>query len=581
MARILVIEDQISILEEIRDMLEFDGHEVIIATNGLEGLEQAKAHLPDLIISDIMMPEMDGYQVYQALSHGIATSRIPFIFLTALASLESVRQGMNLGVDDYLSKPFVYETLTKAVKARLDKQTRLEKSRLEEFAQKLITSREQELAHLAQTLEENVSPLQGIQLLFSTLQSPDSSPIQSFVTRANATLQKTLQNLQNTIQNLSPVMIDHLGIVASLYWLIEKIFGNTGADIRYEFDDEVENLPVVVKNRLYRLLAELLEYVQVSTDLQSLVVFLQIENNDVHLKLTYRGNDIDNMASIEYIQLQQHRMELVYQYTTLLNGLFKVAMEEEQMTYHLVVPLDSETTQTKRKSPTTYHRVASTNKSDTVRVILAHDSPFVLEGLQGLLTKHTRFQIMEQVNNVQELLVTCNKVDLDLLIVGISLNDQSLIDIVPMIREIVPNLKIIVISPYEEEIYALELFKRGIHGYLLLRSEIYELINAVDTVLDNHRFISKSIYTELIDLYGRIGENSSATTAYQSLTNRERQIMLLTLDGLSTVEIADSLSISPRTAETHRYNLMKKLGVSSQYDLMRYAMRNKLYKFSS
>lgn len=126
MTRILVIEDEEYLCDNIASILEFEGYEPLTAPDGIRGIALARQRLPDLIICDIMMPGMDGYEVLQALRSDPITSTIPFIFLTARTGREQVRQGMVLGADDYLTKPFQPEDLIASVKARLERQRRFE-----------------------------------------------------------------------------------------------------------------------------------------------------------------------------------------------------------------------------------------------------------------------------------------------------------------------------------------------------------------------------------------------------------------------------------------------------------------------
>ena len=120
--KILVIEDDDDIREVVVDTLHFKGYETIEAADGLMGIEQAKKTKPDLIICDVMMPELDGYGVLLALSEHIDLAPIPFIFLTAKANPNDLRRGMNLGADDYVVKPFEASELLDAVQTRLDRQ---------------------------------------------------------------------------------------------------------------------------------------------------------------------------------------------------------------------------------------------------------------------------------------------------------------------------------------------------------------------------------------------------------------------------------------------------------------------------
>ncbi len=127
MAKILIIEDQAVLLEELQDSLGFEGHDVIGASNGRDGVRLARTHLPDLIISDVMMPELDGYQVLEELRKTPGTETIPFLFLTAKAEIHDIRRGMKLGADDYLTKPFTRDDLLAAINVRLKRQAVLQK----------------------------------------------------------------------------------------------------------------------------------------------------------------------------------------------------------------------------------------------------------------------------------------------------------------------------------------------------------------------------------------------------------------------------------------------------------------------
>jgi len=120
--KILVIEDTESLLEETLDILKFEGFEPIGASNGKEGLEKAKKYNPDLIICDIMMPEMDGYQVLKSIRKDDRINEVPFLFHTALTSREELRKGMDIGADDYLTKPYSISELLSAISIRFKRQ---------------------------------------------------------------------------------------------------------------------------------------------------------------------------------------------------------------------------------------------------------------------------------------------------------------------------------------------------------------------------------------------------------------------------------------------------------------------------
>ena len=119
MKKILVIEDEPEMRRNITTLLRYCDYEPVAAANGREGVEAARRDRPDLILCDVMMPELDGYGVLQALQTEATLARIPFIFLTAKGEKNDLRSGMDLGADDYLTKPVANVELVRAIEARL------------------------------------------------------------------------------------------------------------------------------------------------------------------------------------------------------------------------------------------------------------------------------------------------------------------------------------------------------------------------------------------------------------------------------------------------------------------------------
>jgi len=127
MSKVLLIEDDTALRENTAELLELSDYEVITAANGKIGIHKARAETPDIIVCDIMMPEIDGYGVLEALSSDDKTIQTPFIFLSAKTEHKEIRKGMDLGADDYLTKPFEEEELISAIESRLAKAAILKK----------------------------------------------------------------------------------------------------------------------------------------------------------------------------------------------------------------------------------------------------------------------------------------------------------------------------------------------------------------------------------------------------------------------------------------------------------------------
>lgn len=125
MRKVLIIEDEAQTRDIFLRCLAFEGYHAVGAENGSTGIKLAQAHLPDLVVCDIMMPDLDGYAVLSALRQGSCTAAIPLIFLTAKVTMVDLRYGMGLGADDYLTKPCTIEQFLAAIATRLQRQDAL------------------------------------------------------------------------------------------------------------------------------------------------------------------------------------------------------------------------------------------------------------------------------------------------------------------------------------------------------------------------------------------------------------------------------------------------------------------------
>ncbi len=125
MKKILIIEDNFEVRDNLSEILELSNYDVVTAENGKIGVQKALTNTPHLILCDVMMPELDGFGVLKILDQHPATRNIPFIFLTAKAEKSDFRKGMNLGADDYITKPFDDVELLEAIERRLEKSDRL------------------------------------------------------------------------------------------------------------------------------------------------------------------------------------------------------------------------------------------------------------------------------------------------------------------------------------------------------------------------------------------------------------------------------------------------------------------------
>ncbi|QKD83735.1 EAL domain-containing protein [Thermoleptolyngbya sichuanensis A183] len=199
MAKILVIEDDLTIRTALLKMLSAENYEAIAAPEGQTGLSLAQGHRPDLILCDIMMPGCDGYEVLTQLQQNPATAGIPFIFLTAKADRQDIRQGMAMGADDYLTKPFTRQELMEAIATRLSKHASIIQPYIQEMKQAVdrlnqIAYRDPttQLAnrilfhhHLQEHLE-SADGLVALLLLKLNASMPDGTPLDGAMTESLA-----------------------------------------------------------------------------------------------------------------------------------------------------------------------------------------------------------------------------------------------------------------------------------------------------------------------------------------------------------------------------------------------------------
>ncbi len=183
MQQILLIEDEPLVRESLEDVLSLEGYDLVTARDGRTGLKAIEARRPDLVICDINMPEMDGFSVLDTLREDPVTRNLPFIFLTARSSRADLRRGMELGADDFLTKPFTVEELTKAIDTRLMRHTVIEEKFTTEVSrnqhlQEQVHSKE-ELAKLKaklldKVIEEFRTPLANVNMALSMLERAQS-----------------------------------------------------------------------------------------------------------------------------------------------------------------------------------------------------------------------------------------------------------------------------------------------------------------------------------------------------------------------------------------------------------------------
>lgn len=208
-------------------------------------------------------------------------------------------------------------------------------------------------------------------------------------------------------------------------------------------------------------------------------------------------------------------------------------------------------------------------------IILADDHPIVRRGLRAVLESEKGFQLIGEAGDGLEAVRIVENLRPDILIADMMMPGLTGLEVTRQVKNRVPATRVIILSMHATESYVLEALRNGANGYVLKDSAAEELIYAIREVLSGRRYLSSQLSERAIETYIKKAE-STAVDSYESLTTREREVLKLAAEGCTNNEIAEKLFISPRTAETHRGNLMKKLGLSNHTELIRYAIRRGL-----
>lgn len=210
-----------------------------------------------------------------------------------------------------------------------------------------------------------------------------------------------------------------------------------------------------------------------------------------------------------------------------------------------------------------------------VDILLADDHDVVRKGLRALLESEADLRVVGEAVDGLEVVPQVEKLRPHLVILDIKMPGLNGLDVARMIRSRAPETKIIMLSMFSDEAYVVQALRNGASAYVLKESKASDLLEAVRTVAGGGRYLSPPLSEKSIESY-LAKASAAAIDPYETLSPREREVLQLAAEGHSNPEISTRLGISPRTVETHRANLMKKLGLKGQTDLVKFAVKRGL-----
>ena len=204
-------------------------------------------------------------------------------------------------------------------------------------------------------------------------------------------------------------------------------------------------------------------------------------------------------------------------------------------------------------------------------IVLADDHPIVRQGLKTVLEAEPDFRVIGEAGDGSQAVQLVERLQPQVLVLDLLIPGLSGLEVARQVRQRAPETRVIVLSMHANEAYVLEALRHGAAAYVLKATSSTELVQAVRAVVAGRRYLSRPLTERALAAYAQRAE--ATPDLYETLTTREREVLHLAAEGRSNSEIAARLSISPRTVEIHRRHLMRKLGLHSQTDLVRYALR--------
>ena len=206
------------------------------------------------------------------------------------------------------------------------------------------------------------------------------------------------------------------------------------------------------------------------------------------------------------------------------------------------------------------------------RVLLADDHEIVVEGLRRIL--ESKFDVVAAVGDGRALLAEAEKLRPDVVVTDISMPTLNGLDAVRQLKKKGVKAKVVFLTMHADSDLATEAFAAGAAGYVIKSSAGRELLEAIDTVLDGRVYLTPRIQQSVLEAFVKAGGEPEKASI--ELTKRQREVLQLVAEGLTMKEIASALDVSPRTVESHKYDLMQRLGVKTTAELIQYAIKRSI-----
>lgn len=208
-----------------------------------------------------------------------------------------------------------------------------------------------------------------------------------------------------------------------------------------------------------------------------------------------------------------------------------------------------------------------------IRVLIADDHGLMREGVRALLRPHEDIEVVGEAADGDEAVREVRRLVPDLVLMDVAMPGLGGLEATLAIRKEKPEVKILVLTQYDDREYVARFLKAGVAGYVLKKAAASELVSAIRAAHRGGLVLDPEVARDLVAETGRAADASGLGDPYETLTDREKQVLKLVAEGHANKEIAETLGISVKTAMAHREHLMEKLGVHSRTELIKFALR--------
>ena len=465
----------------------------------------------------------------------------------------------------------------------------LEAQQLRTLSRRFLLLQESQRRTLAQRIHHEITqPLTGLNLTLQGIRQVPFQQLDQELAKLQTLVDGVLTQVTVTAEDLWPVILDDLGLLPAMLHQFEQFSARCGIKVNLIHRGLNRDFSPEVKITTYRAIEEILSNTAQYAQVDEVMISAWVDQATLQIEFVDQGIGFD-LESLFGMRSASGLVEIRERVFALGGDLVIVSSPGAGVRISAKIPCDDspEVVSTREISfasnPPPRSRDAgdaattSSAKSAAISVFVAEENEIIRQGLIRLL--ETDFTIVGEGMNRAQIASGVRQLQPDVLLLGITMSGVSTLDLIQPALESRQDLRVLIFSSNPNEIYAYEALRHGASGYMLNTASTSDIREAVRIVARGDEYWSASLLEESIkerlDLY-QSGDPEMDT--YNALTSREREILTMVAQGYTSKQIAGSLSISPRTAETHRSNVARKLGLRTQSDLIRYAIKHGLVR---